>query len=151
MIRERPASQRPVSTPASAIGRHYENNAYHVSQGSKWYRWFNCNGCHANGGGGMGPALIDDQWRYGSQMEQIYATIVQGRPNGMPAYRGRLPDASLWQLTMYVRSLSGLAGKVAATGRQDHMFGVKPPNSTPRPKTLESEPSRPPTTSEVAR
>jgi hypothetical protein len=42
---------------------------------------FNCNGCHANGGGDKGPALMDDKWLFGGEIENIYAKIVQGRPN----------------------------------------------------------------------
>ena len=41
------------------------------------------------GGGGIGPPLMDDRWIYGSAPENIYASIVQGRPNGMPAWGGR--------------------------------------------------------------
>lgn len=34
----------------SGLGQQYEENAYHISQGQRLYVWFNCNGCHANGG-----------------------------------------------------------------------------------------------------
>jgi len=40
-----------------------ERNAYALAQGKTLFRWFNCNGCHSAGGGGMGPALMDDKWR----------------------------------------------------------------------------------------
>src|SRR4051794_8116437 len=70
----------------------YEENAYALSQGQQFYNKFNCVGCHSHGGGGMGPALMDDEWIYGSNPEQIFATIVQGRPNGMPAFGGKIPE-----------------------------------------------------------
>src|SRR4051812_13580769 len=35
----------------------YESNAYAVAQGQQLFRGYNCNGCHSNGGGGMGPPL----------------------------------------------------------------------------------------------
>ena len=57
----------------------------------------------------MGPPLIDDKWIYGSDPDQIFATIMQGRPNGMPSFRGKIPDYQVWQLAAYVRSLGGLA------------------------------------------
>ena len=79
----------PQPTPPDPVGQHYENNAFHVNEGSRWYQWFNCNGCHANGGGAIGPALMDAPWRYGGSIEQIYASIMDGRPNGMPAWRGK--------------------------------------------------------------
>src|SRR5881398_778286 len=42
----------------------YDDNAFAVNEGKRLYRWYNCNGCHANGGGGIGPALTDSEWRY---------------------------------------------------------------------------------------
>lgn len=105
----------------------YENSAYHVSEGARLFRWYNCNGCHANGGGGMGPALIDDEWRYGSEMEQLYGTIAQGRPNGMPAFQGKATDEQIWELAAYVRSLSGLNPKTASS-RRDAMTSTPPRN-----------------------
>src|SRR4051812_46292162 len=59
----------------SGAGREYEKVAFHVSQGKKFYTWFNCVGCHANGGGAIGPALMDDVWVYGSDIENIAASI----------------------------------------------------------------------------
>src|SRR5947208_10357398 len=56
----------PASNPR---GKQYENNGYHINQGERLYRWFNCNGCHANGGGDIGPPLMDDQWRYGGNID----------------------------------------------------------------------------------
>ena len=46
-------------------GEPYESNAYQLNQGKRLYDWFNCKGCHANGGGLSGPALMDGWWRYG--------------------------------------------------------------------------------------
>src|SRR5215210_3521784 len=59
------------------LGNVYQENAYAVTEGQQLFNWYNCSGCHANGGGGMGPPLIDDQWIYGSAPEQVYQTIVQ--------------------------------------------------------------------------
>ena len=115
----------PAKTP-------YELNAYALSEGKRLYAAYNCSGCHANGGGGMGPALMDDEWAYGHEADQIYASILQGRPNGMPSFRGKIPDQQIWEIVAYVRSLSGLAPKDAAPGRSDHMAGKPPESSTPR-------------------
>src|SRR5215217_3392240 len=40
----------------------YNDNAYAISEGQRLFNWYNCSGCHANGGGGMGPPLMDDEW-----------------------------------------------------------------------------------------
>jgi cytochrome c oxidase cbb3-type subunit 3 len=31
---------------------------------------------------------MDDQWVYGDAPQNLFATIVQGRPNGMPSFGG---------------------------------------------------------------
>ena len=101
----------------------YQYNAYAISEGKALYNQFNCSGCHSNGGGGMGPPLMDDKWIYGSDPASVFATIMEGRPNGMPAWRGRIPNYEVWRIVAYVRSMSGQASKDAASGRDDHMFG----------------------------
>jgi cytochrome c oxidase cbb3-type subunit III len=98
-----------------------EERAFDVAEGQRLYRAFNCNGCHANGGGGIGPPLMDDYWIYGSHPENIRDTIVEGRPNGMPSFGGKIAEYQVWQITAYVRSMSGLAPKFASPGRPDHM------------------------------
>lgn len=99
----------------------YEENASAVSEGKRLFSAYNCTGCHASGGGSIGPALMDDQWRYGSSAANIYATISQGRPNGMPAFGAKVPPKEIWELAAFVRSLSGLLDKSVASGRDDHM------------------------------
>lgn len=102
-------------------GERYEGNAYHLSEGKRLYKWFNCNGCHANGGGDSGPPLMDDRWIYGGRIENVVQTIREGRPNGMPSFRTKIPDEQIWQLAAYVRSMSGQAPKDAAPNRDDDM------------------------------
>ena len=109
-----PSDAKP---PANA----YEENAYAMSQGKRLFNWYNCNGCHANGGGGSGPALMDAKWIYGAAPANIYTTIVDGRPNGMPSFGGKIPQDQVWQLVAYVRSMSGLAQSSAAPSRNDDM------------------------------
>jgi len=135
--------QPGAPSPVPAVVNEYEENAYALSEGKRLFAQMNCVGCHAHGGGAIGPALMDDKWIYGSQPDQIFATIVEGRPNGMPAFHGKLPDYQVWQLAAYVRSLSGLVPKDAAPGRDDDMQMKEPENSTPRqtPKNSSVPPS----------
>jgi cytochrome c oxidase cbb3-type subunit 3 len=118
------------SRPPLVVPNEYEESAYAVAEGQRLYRWYNCNGCHANGGGGSGPALMDDQWIYGSAPANIVATILEGRPNGMPAFGGKIPDHQAMQIAAYVRSMSGLLPKDVAPGRTDHLSAKKPESST---------------------
>jgi cytochrome c oxidase cbb3-type subunit 3 len=95
---------------------------------------------------------MDEKWIYGYQPKQIFDTIAHGRPNGMPAFGGQsrepgihvvgyLPESQIWQLVGYVRSLSGLAPRNAANGRDDHMWR-RPPEHTinPPPKPVVEPP-----------
>jgi cytochrome c oxidase cbb3-type subunit 3 len=104
----------------------YEGNAFHIGEGQRLYGWMNCVGCHAHGGGGMGPPLIDDQWIYGGRTEQIVQTIIQGRPNGMPSFRGKLTEQQVWQLAAYVQSMAGKVPKDAASSRGDEVANTEP-------------------------
>jgi cytochrome c oxidase cbb3-type subunit III len=104
----------------------YEENAYHIGQGQLLYSQFNCVGCHAHGGGSMGPALMDAEWIYGGRADQIVATIAEGRPNGMPSWRGKMTEQQMWQLAAYVRSLSGQVPKDAPPSRADTISNVEP-------------------------
>jgi cytochrome c oxidase cbb3-type subunit 3 len=135
--------QRPTKAPAAASGvadpsyaasgvtpvsNRYEENAYAVSQGKSWYRAYNCNGCHAAGGGNIGPALMDAKWRYGSNPGAIYSSIAHGRPNGMPAFGQHVPEDQIWQLVAYVRSMSGQLSGSVAPNRSDTLQGGEAEN-----------------------
>src|SRR4029078_5151281 len=96
-----PLAARPATAP-------YQDQAYDIAQGKELFSAFNCAGCHAHGGGGIGPPLMDDKWISGSAPAQIHSTIIDGRPNGMPSFAGKIPDQQVWQIVAYVRSLSGL-------------------------------------------
>lgn len=113
---------RPGDAPPSpSPGNPFEHNAWALSEGKRLFDDYNCSGCHAHGGGGMGPPLMDAAWIYGSEPANIFATIVEGRPNGMPAFRGKIPDDQVWMLAAYVRSMAGLERMDAAPQRSDHM------------------------------
>lgn len=114
-----PSARRPVMSP-------YQENAYGIAEGKRLYTAFNCNGCHAQGGGGIGPALMDAHWIYGGEPDQIFSTIAQGRPNGMPAFGARVPAQQIWQLVAYVQTLGMQVPRDAAPGRADGLNGFKP-------------------------
>lgn len=143
--------QRPVKAPPAASGigdpsyaaagkvpvsNRYEENAYAVSQGKTWFRAYNCNGCHAAGGGDIGPPLMDAKWRYGSDPGAIYATIAFGRPNGMPAFGQHVPEDQIWQLVAYVRSMSGQLSGSVSPNRSDTLQAGKPENRREKEKPV---------------
>jgi cytochrome c oxidase cbb3-type subunit 3 len=118
--------------PDKAVANPFEKSAYAVSEGKRLFEAYNCSGCHAHGGGGIGPPLIDPKWIYGSESANIYSTIVEGRPNGMPSFRGKIPENQVWEIVAYVRSLSGQLPKDVSGGREDHMNAKKAEQSTPK-------------------
>src|SRR4051794_37653926 len=110
----------------------YDNNAPGISEGQFLYTRMNCVGCHFHGGGGMGPPLMDDEWRYGGRIDQIASSIAEGRPNGMPAWRSKLTEDQIWKIAAYVRSLSGQPSKDAVSSRSESMSATTPQSLTPR-------------------
>ena len=92
--------------PQDPIGARFEGNKPAIAAGKELFGQMNCTGCHFNGGGGMGPALMSGHLRYGGRIDQIYASIAQGRPNGMPSWQDSLQPQQMWELAAYVKSLS---------------------------------------------
>lgn len=123
-----------------------ERNAYAIGEGKHLFVQFNCVGCHAMGGGAIGPPLMDAEWIYGSDPENVRESILDGRPNGMPAFRGRIPEDRVEWLVAYVRSMSGLVPLDARPGRADAMHSKPPEVVTgrrePRPAQHPDRPGR---------
>lgn len=108
--------------PQIGIKSPAEGNAYDISQGQALFDTYNCSGCHgSHGGGAIGPPLTSSKLTYGSAPENIFDTIIKGRPRGMPAWGGRIPESQVWQLVAFVRSLSGKEPLNATPGRSDHL------------------------------
>jgi cytochrome c oxidase cbb3-type subunit 3 len=134
--RSQPVTQTPLhpgGAPPPETGQNspFQQNAYGISEGKRLYEQFNCVGCHSHGGGGMGPPLMDDRWIYGSQAANIFDTIVEGRPNGMPSFRNKISDQQVWMIVAYVQAMSGNAPLAALPSRSDHMRYSAPENARP--------------------
>jgi cytochrome c(L) len=79
-----------------------------IQEGRALYLQHGCSGCHGvGGGGGMGPALLDDEWTFGSDDETLFRLIKGEIPQQtMPAVFGKeLQDDDVWKILAYVRSL----------------------------------------------
>lgn len=116
-------TQLTAGGPSSVTGTAspFQANAWGIAEGKRLFSQYNCSGCHAHGGGGIGPALMDDQWIYGYEAHTIFETIVEGRPDGMPSFRNKIPDYQVWQLVAYVQAMSAQVPRDAAPGRDEHM------------------------------
>jgi cytochrome c oxidase cbb3-type subunit 3 len=71
----------------------------------------NCAACHgenAKGNKELGaPDLTDAIWLYGSQPDQVIATITNGRKGVMPTWEGRLDPVTIKSLAVYIHGLGG--------------------------------------------
>jgi len=119
---------QPGGPTASRVLNPSNGNAYDISEGQRLYGWYNCSGCHSNGGGGIGPPLIKKEWIYGNEDANLFDTIVKGRPNGMPTWGGRIPENQIWQIVAYVKSMNQEQPQSATPKRLDTL--------EPNPQTL---------------
>ena len=84
----------------------HEGDAAAVATGAKRFVAYNCIDCHgAEGSGAMGPSLADGRWHFGGQPAEVFESIYQGRPEGMPAWGSLISADQVWMLVSYVRSL----------------------------------------------
>jgi cytochrome c oxidase cbb3-type subunit 3 len=68
-----------------------------------------CVACHAaDGGGGIGPNLTDNNWIHGGTMNDIYKTIKLGYPEkGMQSWQAMYSPIQMKNLASFVKSLKG--------------------------------------------
>ncbi len=120
----------PVS-PAANVNNPYEGDAAAVGEGRALFASMNCVYCHGDAGSGLiGPALNANGWRYGRAPAQLYNSIHDGRPQGMPAWGARLPPDQIWKLVAYLESLGGAAAP--ATNSMAAIGGATPSTTGPQ-------------------
>ena len=106
-------TSREVATVADyvlALNDKVELEAETFAQGAQLFA-DNCATCHADNAGGMrdlgAPSLTDAIWLYGSERQDLIQTIGQARNGVMPGWEGKLDEATLKKLSVYVHSLGG--------------------------------------------
>ena len=80
-----------------------------LEQGAGLYQT-NCMACHAaDGGGGIGPNLTDENWILGGGIKNVFHTISEGgrAGKGMVAWKSTLKPTEIQQVASYVLSLQG--------------------------------------------
>ena len=97
----------PSSGHALTLTNPYEGDKRALGLGAQLFVAYNCIDCHgADGSGAMGLAFADGRWHFGGAPGEVYESIYEGRPDGMPAWGGRISNDQIWMLTTYVRSLA---------------------------------------------
>jgi cytochrome c oxidase cbb3-type subunit 3 len=65
-----------------------------------------CAACHKPDGSGLvGPSLVDPYWKYGSSDPELFATVSEGRPAGMPGWGVQLGAEKIWKALVYLEQL----------------------------------------------
>ena len=101
----RPGQTAPRGT---TLKNPYAGNAAAIATGAKLFISYNCLDCHgAEGSGAMGPSLADGRWHFGGEDSELFESIYQGRPDGMPAWGSAIAPDQIWMLVSYVKSLNG--------------------------------------------
>lgn len=68
-----------------------------------------CAACHGQeGGGGVGPNLVDDYWLHGGSIKDVFSMIKYGIPEkGMPSWQTQYSAHEIAQLASYIKSIGG--------------------------------------------
>lgn len=67
----------------------------------------NCASCHKpDASGDIGPNLTDKTWLYGNDIKDVFSSVKNGRPNGMPDHASKLTPVQIQQVASFVLSLS---------------------------------------------
>jgi len=111
---------------ATTITNPYANDQGAITEGQQLFAQMNCTGCHGyDAKGGMGPNLTDTYWRYGGSPAEIYKSIYEGRPQGMPSWGVAMPHDQIWKVVAYIQSLGGtFPAHLAEAGRQGNLGGL---------------------------
>lgn len=77
----------------------------YVAAGAQLYKNL-CVSCHGeNAKGGVGPDLTVSKFKYGKSRLDLEKTIEEGRPGGMPAFKGQIKKEQVESLVEYVMTL----------------------------------------------
>lgn len=98
-----------LTAPRGTVLRNpYASEPTAVATGAKLFVSYNCIDCHgADGSGAMGPSLADGRWHFGGEDSELFESIYQGRPEGMPAWGSTISPDQIWLLVSYVKALNG--------------------------------------------
>lgn len=92
--------------PVEVLRNPYAGDPAIARNGATLFTSMNCDGCHAPDAGGLvGPSLIDGRWRYGGSDADLFSSIYNGRPKGMPSFGTALGANGVWTLVTYLQSL----------------------------------------------
>ena len=100
---ERVRAERPAENP-------YRGDAAAIAEGAQVFATI-CAACHKPDGSGLvGPSLVDAYWKYGREDAELFETVANGRPAGMPPWAAQLGDEKIWKVLAYLETLPPASG-----------------------------------------
>ncbi|HEY5657975.1 MAG TPA: c-type cytochrome [Myxococcota bacterium] len=83
----------------------YRGQAAALEEGKQVFMTI-CAACHKPDGSGLvGPSLVDPYWKYGSSDAELFESISEGRPMGMPPWKSQLGSEKIWKVLTYIEAL----------------------------------------------
>jgi len=83
----------------------FRGDAAAISEGKQVFDTI-CAACHkVDGSGLVGPSLVDPYWKYGDADSDLYQTVSEGRPLGMPPWGPLLGAEKIWKSLAYIETL----------------------------------------------
>ena len=103
----------------------YRGDAAAIAEGQQVFAQI-CVACHkADASGLVGPSLVDPYWKYGHSDAELFATVMEGRPGGMPAWGAQLGSEKVWRALAYLETLP--KSDAPGVGAPDYVPPPAPP------------------------
>ena len=100
------AAQKQTEVESKAVSTHEEIRTTDLLEEGKKEYASRCAACHGEDGkGGIGPDLTAKEYKYGKTAPEVTASIVDGRPGGMPGFKNDLSGEKVQGLVQYLLSL----------------------------------------------
>lgn len=93
-----------IATAEAETTNPVEGNPEAIAQGEDLFDEY-CSECHGSGSGGRGPNLIDKEWKYGGSDSEVFKSVSDGRPGGMPAMIFDMNEEEIWKVIAFLRSI----------------------------------------------
>ncbi len=102
----------------------YRGDAAAIAEGAEVFATV-CAACHLPDGRGLvGPSLVDPYWKYGDDDANLYASVAEGRPLGMPPWGPQLGGEKIWKVLAFMETLP--KSSEPGVGAPDHAAAAVP-------------------------
>ena len=85
----------------------------------------------------VGPSLVDPYWKYGHSDAELFETVSEGRPGGMPPWGTQLGDDKIWKVLAYLETLPKQSEPgIGAPGLRAGARAARPPPAAPEARAV---------------